>query len=259
MLNPVIRPPTSDIGYSTVLSVVAFGGGPGSYAYTWNGLPDCPGGDSPTLACVPGSPASSGAEISVTVRDSGGVQVRSGTSVWYVNPRPTVTQISVLPSPLSVGSNLVVSVSFLGGTAPWLLQYSGLPAGCPMSSSTNSDQPVVFTCSAQAPGSYTPRVVVTDADGENATAATILSVTGSTGQSSPLWEYVVEVTLILVGALILILLARREMQKRGGRPDAPPPSPPAPESPGVRPGPVHPAKDASPAPITGDPEPEPSR
>jgi hypothetical protein len=219
ILPPIISPTASDVGHLVALSVFAFGGGSSSYSYTWRSLPPgCGAVNAASFTCTPTAAANTPYEISVTLRNASGVTVTSASSPWSVNSLPSLTLFTALQSPLPAGSTLNITVLFSGGTGPFSFQYFGLPAGC---ASMDAQQ---FNCTPNAPGNYSLRVVITDADGQTTTGATALVVGDPLPAASPLWEYVVEGILIAIGVVVVLNVSRHKLRQKSRPPKPPPPA-----------------------------------
>lgn len=75
----------------------------------------------------------------------------------------TVTAFTVLPSPGTVGTSMVFSVTASGGVSPYTYAYAVLPPGC---ASVNSS---TLTCTPTASGTWNTTVTVTDASHTSST------------------------------------------------------------------------------------------
>jgi hypothetical protein len=246
VLPPTVTPRASDVGHPGTLSVFAFGGSSRTYTYTWLQLPPgCVSQNLPEFTCTPTSSSNAPYPVNVSVRNGSGVTVFSPSAAWSVNPPPSVTLFTVLPSPLPAKTELTISVLYSGGTVPLAFLYTGLPAGC---SSIDSAQ---FNCTPSTPGNYSIQVKITDADGESDTGSTSLVVGDPVGTGSALWEYVLEGIVISAVAVVLIEVVRRKLRPPArGRGRGAPGSPASKYSNGVKPwdeskapAPVQPAYD----------------
>ncbi len=212
VLPLTITPASSDVGRPATLATLVFGGHSTPYGFSWEGLPPgCLSLDAESLTCTPSSASPFPFQVSVVVSDSSGVRVQSPTVAWTVNPLPQVTQFTALPSPLSPGSPLTVTVLYSGGTGPLQFQYFDLPAGC---ASLNVSQ---FSCDPQTTGSFTVRVLITDVDGTNCSASTIVVVTKLAMATSTLWvwETALAAALIAIGIITAVVMVRRKAGTRG--------------------------------------------
>ena len=163
---PVADPSHLDMGQSLVLSVNVTNASGDLATVKWNGLPTgCLGTDARTIRCVPASAGSY--SVSVNLTDSNGYATSSGAIVVVVAlamGSPTVTSSASL---LDLGQSVTLTVSDVGGQAPYAYAWTGLPPGCPASNA------VVLTCRPAAVGNYTISVLVTDANGEAQTSGVL--------------------------------------------------------------------------------------
>ena len=259
VLPPKISNSTVDVGVSTVLSVLAFGGVP-PYHYTWQGLPtDCPRGGA-TVRCSPSTGDVKVWAVSVSVTDNASGSARgnaaSGATDWIIVPVPLLQLFSALPSPVVVGSTVTLLAQLTSGTGvpPFTYRYSGLPPGC---ISANLSK---LTCAPMSAGTYSIVVSISDAVGYSISSSpTTLVVVNPTTHTVPIWEYGVLGVVLVIGLVLAIALVRRKVGPRppvrswSGAPPAGtstsrPPSPPPP-------GPVRPPSAPS---RTPPPKPPPS-
>ncbi|MHB8352144.1 MAG: hypothetical protein ACYDFT_05595 [Thermoplasmata archaeon] len=87
----------------------------------------------------------------------------------------TILGFAADPSTAPTDASVVLNVSVSGGNPPLSYRYLKLPAGCP-----NGTTSTVY-CVPTAPGSYTVRVLVTDAQGIQRSANASLTITGPGG------------------------------------------------------------------------------
>ncbi|HTW56236.1 MAG TPA: hypothetical protein VMG36_07365 [Thermoplasmata archaeon] len=144
--DPTVNKPTAnltaaDVGQSVTFSVVA-GGGNGTLAYRWNGLPTGCSGSAPTIVCVPSAPVTD-ARVSVTVTDANDFSVTSASISFNVSVDPTISAPGANRTSADVGQSVTFSVTASGGAGSLSFVWSGLPSGC---ASTTS----VVTCSPSA-------------------------------------------------------------------------------------------------------------
>ncbi len=187
--DPTISTPTAspasatvDIGQSvTFTSTTAAGSGGNSYL--WSGLPTgCTGGSTLTVTCTP--TASGLFMVSVTLTDSSGFAVTSGTRYFTVLSDPTTTTPTGTPvsGSLDAGQTVTLTTTPSGGNATYYsYSWSGLPTGC-----TTANLPGL-SCTPTAAGTFAITVKVTDANGYSVTSSPLAytvdpapSVTGPT-------------------------------------------------------------------------------
>ena len=211
ILPPRASPAAVDVGHSTNLSAEAFGGEP-PYAFLWPGLPtSCPTQNASEFTCIPN--AGGTYTMSLIVNDSASATVQSASTNLSVTSLPTITGLTVDPSPATIGVGVTVTVSAQGGVPPLVFLFSGLPAGCVTVTSAN------FSCTPQATGTFAVKVLVTDADRVSARfCCTVLTVKSPSPSGAPAWEYIVEGGLIAVGVLVVLLVVRRGLRGRGDQP-----------------------------------------
>lgn len=87
----------------------------------------------------------------------------------------TILGFAATPSTAPAEGNVVLNVSATGGNPPLGYRYLDLPAGCP-----DGSGPTLY-CVPTAPGSYTVRVLVTDAQGIQRSANATFTITSSAG------------------------------------------------------------------------------
>lgn len=145
-----------DVGQTVSFSTTLYGK-QGTYAYSWTGLPGCPSVDAPTMQCT--ASQSGTFSVSVTATGSEGQTATSPPLTFNVDTDPTVSQITVSPTPLPSGTQATFQVSVSGGRTPYSYDWIGLPEGCVGTSSP------AISCLVQATGNYSIGVDVTDSNG----------------------------------------------------------------------------------------------
>lgn len=231
--------PGVDVGVTERISVLAFGANSGAYSYSWKLPGGCSGGNTSLVTCLLTSPGKPSA--SVNVSDGASVAELVGPISWYVNATPTISALTIGPSPDAVGLPMYVNTTVKGGTPPFTYRFTGLPAGCKGADSSS------FLCYPPTAGRFTINVNVTDADGEVASYSSYASVVPGNSVGSAPSDYTLGILAVL-GLLaligIVIWVARRRTRTR-----PPPEESPAAPAPSARvPNPQTP----SPPPATGD-------
>ncbi|MCI4350889.1 MAG: PKD domain-containing protein [Thermoplasmata archaeon] len=88
---------------------------------------------------------------------------------------PLVVQLTVVPTPVAMGSNATFVATSFGGAGTIQFVWTGLPATCGAPTTSN------ISCRFNAPGDYLVNVGVSDVHGDAASASTHLAVTVSSG------------------------------------------------------------------------------
>jgi hypothetical protein len=157
--------PSLDVGQSlTMLATVSGGSEP--FSYSWSGLPAGCLGATSSIMC---SPTKAGTfTVQVKVVDSNGQTVTSPAQSVTVDPPLAVTSVQVNRSVIDVGMSAQFHEYATGGSGGLTYAWTGLPAGCsPANAST-------LTCRPTQSGSYWVWVVVSDPNGETATAPQVI-------------------------------------------------------------------------------------
>ncbi len=155
-------------GVTSVSASVATNGIPVSF--TLEGLPPgCSAPNAPALVCTP--TALGTFRLTVVVATTLGY-VTNASVILAVNPDPAISSAYSVPSRVTVGIPLSLSVIVSGGTPPFSYSYFGLPPGC----ATENLTPL--PCTPSAVGSFAVGVRVTDADGASAWATIEVPVDG---------------------------------------------------------------------------------
>jgi large repetitive protein len=208
VVGPVLKSPVIDVGQSFIASVTVTGGF-GQYNYTWLGPPPgCSPTNDFTITC---SPTVAGSyAISVAVDDGSGVMVTSSSFALIVNPALRV-RASAEPVALSVGGVVNISVSVNGGTSPFRVSLTGLPAGCSVPTTGN------YTCQVGAAGSYVVGVLVTDGAGVSKRAVLYFNATASNSGQNLTSALVIAGAVVVSGAVAaaaLVYIRRRKAPER---------------------------------------------
>jgi hypothetical protein len=144
-----------DVGQTVSFSATLFGK-PGTYTYSWTGLPGCPSVDAPKMQCVTSQSGAFG--VSVTATSSGGQSATSPQLTFNVDTDPMVSQITASPNLLLSGEQATFKVSVSGGSAPYSYDWVGLPEGC-----VGANSPAT-SCLVQSAGTYRVGVNATDSN-----------------------------------------------------------------------------------------------
>jgi outer membrane biosynthesis protein TonB len=160
-LNP------TDVNVATLLTV-ATNAGPGTYTYTYAGLPTgCSTSNVTSLSCVP--TASGSFVVRVFVNDTQPYSV-SATLTLTVNAAPSITSFVASPGTTDVGKPVTLMITATGGTTPYAYAYAGLPSGC------TSSNKVSMACTPSASGTFSIRAYANDSVGGSATNTLKLEV-----------------------------------------------------------------------------------
>ena len=190
-----------DVGQEVTLVATALGGS-GSYGYLWTGLPTgCLGTNLSNLACTP--TASGTFLVQQQTQDTNGASALSGTITLTVQPAVEITL--VLPSDSVAGRSEVLRAQVTGGSTPYTITWSGLPAGCAPANSTQ------LTCTAATSGAWRIEVTAVDSVGGTANATSTWSVGAApSGLNLSLTEAFGIALFVLVALVVVaVVLVRR--------------------------------------------------
>ncbi|HEV2166867.1 MAG TPA: kelch repeat-containing protein [Thermoplasmata archaeon] len=165
-----------DVGMNTSAAAVVQGG-VGPFGVGFTGLPNgCLSSDALTITCRPTAVGTFG--VSVIVTDSLKV-VASSTATLTVNPLPAIRSVTLSDPVVRIGGSSTISVNLIGGTAPYRISYSGLPAGCGSANAT------ALLCAPSVRGNFTIVVTATDSVGVTAVGTANLTVEAAPTQIHP--------------------------------------------------------------------------
>jgi hypothetical protein len=154
-----------DLGQPWNLSVSVFGGREG-YTYSYDDLPPGCASLLSTLDCFP--TAAGVFSFNAVVTDSLGLRaIANGTLT--VNPDPGVL-LSVAYAEVEVGESETIAWTIVGGSGPYVTNFSTLPAGC----SSGTTSPMV--CTGVALGAHAVQIELIDSTQETAQASTTFTV-----------------------------------------------------------------------------------
>jgi hypothetical protein len=140
-------------------------GGSGGNTYTWTGLPTgCATSSTLTLNCTP--TASGSFSVSLTVIDSSGYSVASGSLSYVVVSDPSLGVPTATPATTDVGQSATISVTVSGGSGGNTYAWKGVPAGC-------TGAGLSFLCEPTAAGTASITVSVTDSNGYKVTSGAL--------------------------------------------------------------------------------------
>ncbi len=160
-------PGVLDAGQPLSLMVTATGGtAPWSFSY-WGLPPGCISKNLSTLDCTP--TAAGNYTVTAQLTDGAGA-TQTASTVVSVNPRPSISLFIADPANLTLGSLVTLQAVAIGGTAPLVYSFTGLPPGC-----SDLGLPTI-SCTPTQNGTFTVEVNVTDAVGAWATATAQLEV-----------------------------------------------------------------------------------
>ena len=207
---------------TSVVFLASVSGGTGAVTYTFVGLPPgCASSDAAILACAPTAPGNY--TVILTATDSLGRGMNASlllrvTSPPVVTPLPQISAFFADPATLIIGTNVTFYVVHSGGTPPYSLSWSGLPAGC----LGNPQTGFTLTCRPTQVGNFSIGLNLTDDLGRSTEGRTSLTVlaAGSSITIPPSNLGISEVTLAFVvlgtaavgafvGSAVSVLLYRR--------------------------------------------------
>jgi hypothetical protein len=156
--TPAGSPWSIDQGQQVTFTT-ATSGGTGTYTWTWTGLPGgCSPANSSSITCTPDATGS--ASVKVSVKDTNGFTVSSGTLSYTIIGDPTVGAPSANHYSVDVNQPVTYGATPSGGASSYYrYSWNGLPTSC--SSANTSSLP----CTPSNVGTYTIGVTVTDANG----------------------------------------------------------------------------------------------
>ncbi len=156
-----------DFGMSTGVSA-ALAGGVGPIGIGYSGLPNgCSGASELSFTCQP----SELGNFTIGVQTADVLGVTAASSVLLtVHAAPSVASFGVSSPSIVEGGGATFEVSVVGGTAPFTIGYSGLPAGCTSADTTTLE------CVPTVSGNFTIVVNATDALGVSSLAEANLTV-----------------------------------------------------------------------------------
>jgi hypothetical protein len=135
-------------------------GGTAPYGYVYTGLPaGCSTQDVPSITCTPASEGTF--PVTVTVTDAAGESATQSVGL-VVGPHPYLNSLSISAGLIDVGQSTEISLVAGGGSGALTYTYSGLPAGCSSSNTTD------LVCAPTVWGTFTVTVHATDGYGYTA-------------------------------------------------------------------------------------------
>ncbi len=177
--DPVITTPTATPSLIDATQSVTFQAsaslGSGGNTYQWSGLPaGCVSSSTLTLTCSTAVIAANTTfDVVVTVTDSNGLAVPSAVLAFVEHAAPGAV-LGVSSSNPTVGVAFYLNTSITGGSAPYVLSFSGLPTGCAAVSSP------VLRCIPTGAGTYSVHLSLRDSLGVYANVTKMITV-GSPG------------------------------------------------------------------------------
>jgi len=156
----VATPHAVDVGTS-VHFFANVSGGTGAFTFVYLNAPGgCALGNSASNSCTPTVAGNFTVEAQAT--DTTGFSVFENITVSVNNPM-AAPAVTTTPSAIDLGQNVTVLVTPVGGTAPYMIAFTGLPSGCAGASVTGPS----VTCTPRLAGTYTVAVSVKDALGQS--------------------------------------------------------------------------------------------
>jgi hypothetical protein len=154
---PLAIASSADVGQTITFETQATGGS-GGYTYEWLNLPEeCSSYSSSSVSCDP--TASGVFEVTVNVTDSNGFMVSSSPLTFLVYSDPSISALTASSITLDLGQETLITIIASGGNGPLSYQFSGLPAGCRNTDTSN------LPCNPTATGTYQITANVTDSNG----------------------------------------------------------------------------------------------
>lgn len=204
-------PPAIDVGMGTTFWA-AVTNVRGAVGYRYSGLPPgCASANGSWILCTPAAPGVS--NVSVGAVDATGVGA-SASTVLRVAPTLSV-QLTAAPASVTLGNPLRITVAIVGGTRPFAVTFSGLPAGCAPGATGN------VSCTPTAIGSSVIQVQVRDAVDSAANASA--TVTVRSGTNSLLFEAAALGGIGVAAVAVVAVWRGRRLRRRP--PSAPPLAP----------------------------------
>lgn len=149
-------PNPTEVRVSTAVVAATVGGTP-PYTYQWvvqNGT------ENTTVPRVEFDPSRVGnVSASLTVIDSVGYPAVAQPIEVEVRTPPLISQMVDVPERLTLGASTTVTVTVVGGSPPFLYNWSGLPMGC------RSLSAPFLICTPTSAGSFRLAITVTDTVG----------------------------------------------------------------------------------------------
>ena len=166
-----------DLSQSVTFSTVATGG-VSPYSFAWQDLPTgCSSANASSVSCTP--TAAGAWTIAVSVTDTAGGAITSGSVSFRVNAPIEVGSVVALPLDIDLGQNATFEVAGVsGGDGVYSYVWSGLPPGCPALNAT------MINCVPTETGAFTSNVIVTDSDGTHAGASSHFGVSSDPSVSA---------------------------------------------------------------------------
>jgi YVTN family beta-propeller protein len=125
-----------DAGQTVTFSTVASLGTLNYTAYTWIGLPQGCSGDAASVTCSGANLPSGTYTISVSVTDTNNyTSIPNGSLSVKVDTDPSLTTPSASRESADVGQSVSFTSTASGGAGIYTFNWTGLPAGCPASTS----------------------------------------------------------------------------------------------------------------------------
>lgn len=155
IVNLIATPESAVVNQSDLLSLNVTGG----WAWintSWPALPPgCDSANTTRLTCVPSSAGTF--PVIANVTDGTGRSTEATIALVVLPVAPLVTALTVSPTPAYVDENLTVRFGLTGGELPDSVTLTGLPPGCP----TSTTSPIL--CVPSLAGTFNVTVTVTDA------------------------------------------------------------------------------------------------
>lgn len=152
--SSALLPSPIDVGIPFTIWVNATGG-TGSLTYHYSGGPSgCSYGNHSQITCTPTAPGNY--TITATATDLVGYAATTQLNLT-INPGYESVGLTASSTNLDVGQNLTVTMQTRGGTGPYSYAWTGVPAGCPLTTQVSN-----FTCRMRSAGTYIISVTGSD-------------------------------------------------------------------------------------------------
>ena len=178
IMTPLANRTALDVGQSASLLATATNGTGLTSTYAWQGLPaGCASANALSLSCDPAVPGTYAVTVSIT--DSNGYAVTSGTVTMVVSPALGTAVLSLSRTTIDVGQTVTLVASASAGSGAYSYGWAGLPSGCVGANAAT------LTCVPSSAGSYTIWAWTNDSNIATSSATVTLVVSADPTISTP--------------------------------------------------------------------------